>query len=61
MASYIPSLFKADAKWFATAFCTIDGQFIQLGDYQRKFSMQSVSKVVSYAYLYDLYVRKGRS
>ena len=27
VASYIPSLFKADPKWFATAFCSADGQF----------------------------------
>ena len=56
VASYIPSLFKANPKWFATAFCSIDGQFSQLGDYNGKFSMQSVSKVVAYAYLYHLYV-----
>ena len=33
VASYIPSLFKASPKWFAFAFCSIDGQFTQLGDY----------------------------
>jgi len=27
VASYIPSLFKANPKWFASAFCSIDGQF----------------------------------
>lgn len=27
VASYIPSLFKADPKWFASAFCSTDGQF----------------------------------
>ena len=60
VADYIPSLGKADPKWFASAFCSSDGQFSQLGDYDGKFSMQSVSKVVAYAYIYDLYVKKGR-
>ncbi len=60
MASYIPSLFKADPKWFASAFCSADGQFSQLGDHKGKFSMQSVSKVVAYSYLYNLYVQKGK-
>jgi hypothetical protein len=39
VASYIPSLFKADPKWFASAFCSSDGQFSQLGDHHGKFSM----------------------
>jgi len=59
VASYIPSLFKADPKWWASSFCSTDGQFSQLGDYQGKFSMQSVSKVVAYSYLYNLHVLKG--
>ena len=60
VASYIPSLFKADPKWFASAFCSADGQFSQLGSHQGKFSMQSVSKVVAYAYIYNLYQLKGK-
>jgi hypothetical protein len=27
VASYIPSLGKADPKWFASSFCSADGQF----------------------------------
>jgi glutaminase len=27
VASYIPSLFKADPKWWASSFCSADGQF----------------------------------
>ena len=27
VASYIPSLFKADPKWWASSFCSTDGQF----------------------------------
>jgi len=50
---------KADAKWFASAFCSADGQFNQIGDIKHKFSAQSVSKVFAYAYLHDLYSQKG--
>jgi glutaminase len=60
VADYIPSLGKADPKWFASSFCSADGQFSQLGDHSGKFSMQSVSKVVAYAYIYNLYVQKGK-
>ena len=59
-ADYIPSLAKADPKWFASAFCSADGQFNQLGEYKHKFSAQSVSKVMTYAYLHDLYTQKGK-
>lgn len=59
MASYIPSLSIADKDWFANAFCSVDGQFTQHGDCDVMFSMQSVSKVVAYAYLYNIYVHKG--
>ncbi len=31
-ATYIPSLVEADEKWFASAFCSSDGQFTQVGD-----------------------------
>jgi len=27
VADYIPSLGKADPKWFASSFCSADGQF----------------------------------
>ena len=59
VASYIPSLFKADPKWWASSWCSADGQFSQLGNHDIMFSMQSVSKVVAYAYIYNLFVLKG--
>jgi len=58
-ADYIPSLAKADPKWFASSFCSSDGQYHQIGDTKYKFSAQSVSKVMTYAYLHDLYCKKG--
>src|SRR5207249_4152723 len=54
VASYIPPLAKADPNWLATSFCSSDGQFVELGDTDKKFSIQSISKVVAYAYLYEM-------
>jgi len=59
-ASYIPSLYKANEKWWGSAFCSADGQYSQVGDFDKMFSMQSLSKVVSYAFLHNHYqVTKG--
>jgi glutaminase len=55
-AKYIPSLNEAEDDWFATAFCSSDGQFTQAGDYKILFSMQSISKIVAYAFLYNIYI-----
>ena len=59
VADYIPSLGKANPKWWASSFCSSDGQFSQVGDHERMFSMQSVSKVVAYALAYNNYVQTG--
>ena len=61
VATYIPSLARANRNWFATAFCSSDGQFTQFGDVGRKFSLQSVSKVVAFAMLYEIYHRRGNA
>lgn len=60
VASYIPPLAKASPDWFASAFCSTDGQFSQLGDHDKKFSIQSVGKVFAYAMLHNLYLTKGK-
>ena len=59
-ATYIPSLVEADENWFASAFCSSDGQFTQVGDSKVNFSMQSISKVVAYAFLYNHYLLAGK-
>ena len=59
-ADYIETLKNANPRSFASAFCSIDGQFVQLGDFDGKFSIQSISKVVAYSYLHSLYVEKGK-
>ena len=61
VATYIPELASADPNWFATAFCSTDSQFTQLGDCDKMFSIQSISKVVSYAMLYNIYESQGKT
>lgn len=58
-ADYIPSLGKADPDWFGTSFCSIHGQYSAFGDATSKFSMQSVSKVVAYAMIYEIYAQRN--
>jgi glutaminase len=53
VATYIPPLSKANPEWFSTSFCSTDDQQAQMGDTEVKFSMQSISKVLAYAYIYD--------
>lgn len=51
-ASYIPELANIDPKKFGIAYFGIDGQSIGVGDYQEKFSIQSIAKVLSMALAY---------
>lgn len=60
LANYIPSLKKVDPNLWASAFCSADSQFTQVGDHHYMFSMQSLSKVVSYAYLHSIFMSQGR-
>ena len=39
VATYIPPLAKADPNWFATGFCSTDGQFAEYGDTNIRFSI----------------------
>lgn len=45
VADYIPELFKVPKNQFAMALRTIDGQEFCVGDYQKNFSIQSISKL----------------
>jgi glutaminase len=49
VASYIPQLAEVDSSLFGVSICTVDGQRFNIGDSQTVFSVQSVSKVISYA------------
>lgn len=46
VASYIPELAVIDAEKFGVCLTTIEGQTFQVGDWQNKFSIQSIVKVL---------------
>lgn len=45
--SYIPELAKVDPTKFGMCLKTLDGKVFEIGDSQEKFSIQSISKVLS--------------
>ncbi|EFC5899708.1 glutaminase B [Escherichia coli] len=47
VADYIPALVTVDGSRLGIAICTVDGQLFQAGDAQERFSIQSISKVLS--------------
>ncbi len=48
VATYIPELAKADPNWFGICLVTADGQVYEVGDSQREFTIQSISKPFIY-------------
>ncbi len=44
VADYIPELAKADPGWFGISVVSVDGQSVDVGDFEQEFTMQSVSK-----------------
>ncbi|GAB5525944.1 MAG: glutaminase B [Roseivirga sp.] len=53
-ASYIPELARVDSKKFGVHLSTIDRQNFGMGDYREKFSIQSISKVLSVCLAYKM-------
>ena len=49
VATYIPELAKADPDWFGICVVTVDGYAYTVGDSDRAFTIQSISKPVVYA------------
>ncbi len=47
VADYIPALATVEGSRLGIAICTVDGQLFQAGDAQERFSIQSISKVLS--------------
>lgn len=47
VADYIPALAEVPADRLAIAVCTVDGELFQAGDAAERFSIQSISKVLS--------------
>ena len=48
VANYIPALANVNPRQYGIAIATMDGQIIGTGDYQTKFSIQSISKVFTW-------------
>lgn len=49
VASYIPALQRVSGDHFGLALATVDGEVFGVGDFQQRFSVQSVAKVFSLA------------
>jgi glutaminase len=48
VASYIPELAGADRDWFGIALVTVDGNVYQVGEARQLFTVQSISKAITY-------------
>jgi glutaminase len=48
VATYIPELAKADPSWFGIAIASTDGKVYEVGDTRREFTIQSISKPLTY-------------
>src|SRR5689334_21068154 len=48
-ADYIPALAKVPSQYYGIALVTVDGQVHQIGDTDKLFSIQSISKVFTMA------------
>src|SRR5262245_65578751 len=48
LADYIPELTKADPDWFGICVVTTAGQVYEVGDSERPFTLQSISKPFVY-------------
>ena len=48
LASYIPQLTKANPDWFAISIVTTDGRVFEVGDRNKNFTIQSISKLFLY-------------
>ena len=48
VANYIPELSRADPQWFGIALVTVDGHVYQVGDSHQQFTIQSISKAITY-------------
>jgi glutaminase len=54
VADYIPQLSRVNPEHFGISICTVDGQRFSIGDTERHFALQSVSKTINYAIALEL-------
>jgi glutaminase len=48
VANYIPELAKAEPNCFSISVMTVDGEIFEVGDVNRRFTIQSISKIFTY-------------
>lgn len=53
-ADYIPQLARVNPDLFGVSFCSVDGQIMNIGDYDHPFCVQSTSKTISYSIALEL-------
>ncbi|MCK9914423.1 glutaminase A [Microbacteriaceae bacterium K1510] len=58
LASYIPELANADANQFGVAIATANGKLYSFGNVDTKFTIQSISKALTYCLVLELKERK---
>ena len=58
LASYIPELAKVDPKKFGVHISGINNEKFGLGDFNKKFSIQSIAKVLSLSLAYSILGKK---
>ena len=58
VATYIPELGKADPSKLGMCIYTAEGEKICVGDYDTRFSIQSVSKIISLAIALEVYSKE---
>ncbi len=55
LASYIPELNKADPDTLGICIIDMDGNMVSSGDYETRFTIQSISKVITLIYALESY------
>lgn len=53
VADYIPELAKISPHYFGVHLSTVEGEKYGFGDFERRFSLQSISKVLSFVLAYS--------
>ncbi len=48
VADYIPELTRSKPEWLGIVIATVDGHIYQVGDSREKFTIQSISKAITY-------------
>lgn len=61
VADYIPELTKADPEWYGISIVTADGYSYSIGDTDRDFTIQSISKAFTFGMALDEYGEEALS